>query len=327
MRSSFAAAALTSGALLFGGIAVAQAADTTITVNPGASGWSTSGSQSGGTGSFEVGPADAPLGFGSYKLDTSSSNTSAKAMYMTNRHNGARLADVDEIKYTSYRQLPVGVSPNNASLNLRARLSSSLSSVYLVYEPYWNHGNASIITGSWQTWDAIRSGAARWWTNSITPNDAPCARDNPCSWSTLLSTYPDATFVSSGSAYSFGLNQGTWNVGTVTYVDALTISINGDRTIYNFDPVDNTKPTCGSMVVRRGGGPNGEDEADVTISDTPSGIASITNFTVTNGTFSIPAFTPGASSVTVTATKTDPSQVTRFEFDVTDLAGNTIHCR
>jgi hypothetical protein len=325
MRSLLAATALTSGALLFGGVAAAQAADTTITVNPGASGWSTSGTVTPGTGGFAAGPTGAPLGWGSYKLDTSSSNTSAKAMFMTNRHNGARLADVEEIKYTSFRQLPVGVSASNASLNIRARLSSTLSNVYLVYEPYWNHGNASIITGQWQTWDAIRGGAARWWSNSIKPNNAPCGMDNPCSWSTLLSSYPNATFYS--SSYSFGLNQGTYNPGTVSYVDALTISINGNRTIYNFDPVDNTKPSCGSMVVRRGGVPGGEDEADVTVSDSGSGIASITNFTVSNGTFFIPPFTPGASSVTVTARKTDQNELTRFEFDVTDLAGNTIHCR
>ena len=47
---------------------------------------------------------------------------------------------------------------------------------------------------------------------------------------------------------------------------------------------------------------------------------------MTNGTASIPPFTQGASSVTVTAIKDDQSQITQFEFDVTDLAGNTTHC-
>jgi virginiamycin B lyase len=100
-----------------------------------------------------------------------------------------------------------------------------------------------------------------------------------------------------------------------------------ELTVTRAEPADTTKPVCGSMVVRRGGGPGGADEADVTITDAGSGIASITNFTVSNGTFSIPPFSSGASSVTVTATKTTPGVPTRFEFDVTDVAGNTIHCR
>ena len=87
---------------------------------------------------------------------------------------------------------------------------------------------------------------------------------------------------------------------------------------------DATKPSCGSFVVRRN--PGGHDEADVTITDAGSGIASITNFTVTNGTASIPAFSPGASSVTVTAIKATQGVTTFFEFDVTDVAGNTTHC-
>ncbi len=91
-------------------------------------------------------------------------------------------------------------------------------------------------------------------------------------------------------------------------------------------PADTTKPSCGSMVVRRNSNPGGHDEADVTISDGGSGIASITNFTVTNGTASIPAFSPGAASVTVTVIKTVQGFTTRFEFDVTDVAGNTTHC-
>ncbi len=62
------------------------------------------------------------------------------------------------------------------------------------------------------------------------------------------------------------------------------------------------------------------------ITDSGSGIASITNFTVTNGTYTIPAFTPGDKTITVTAIKTTQGQLTRFAFDATDVDGNTVHC-
>ena len=122
------------------------------------------------------------------------------------------------------------------------------------------------------------------------------------------------------------LQPGTSNQGVTSYGDALYVSVSGNKTVYNFDPADTTKPSCGTFVIRRDNTPGGHDEADVEVSDTGSGIASITNFTVTNGSASIPAFTPGAGSVTVTAIKNVQGQTTSFEFDVTDMAGNTTHC-
>lgn len=315
------AVALATGAALFGGAATANA-DTTVNVTSTSTpGWITL-NQTGGIGSLVSGPAAAPLGWGSFKLDTSTSNVNAKVQFQTDRFRGTALSSITGIGYSTYRTSPAYGSASNASLNLVASLNSAIPFATLVYEPYWQTGgNNGILNDQWQNWDAY---AGKWWSSRI----PGCGDGSPCSWSTIVSMYPSATIYNVAGSPTFGLNQGTYNAGAVSYADALYLSVNGEKTTFNFDPSDTIAPTCGEMVVRRGAGPGGADQADVSVTDAGgSGIASITNFTVTNGTASVEPFTPGtASSVKFTATKTTPGVPTRFEFDVTDRAGNTTHC-
>jgi hypothetical protein len=316
MRTLLVAAALTTGALLSAG--VAQAADSTVVVNAASlSGghWSTLDSTASGTGAFKFGPATTPLGTGSYELTTP--DAPAKVRLGTDLSNGTPLTSITGIGYSTYRVAPpVGGAPV-ASLNLVAILPGVSTFATLVYEPYQQvGGNALINNGVWQSWDAF---AGRWWSTKI----PSCLQATPCPWSQIVSMYPTATVYNSVPGYpSFAVNQGSSNAGTDSYADALYLQTAAGRTTYDFEGTDTTPPSCGTMVVHRGA----QDSADVTVSDSVSGIASITNFTVSNGSASIPAFTPGASSVTVTAIKTIQGVNTHFEFDVTDVAGNTTHC-
>ncbi len=87
---------------------------------------------------------------------------------------------------------------------------------------------------------------------------------------------------------------------------------------------DRTPPTCFVSAIRNGP----PKQLDLTAQDTGSGIATITVVSISNGTVSVPPFTPGTTSpVVITATKTNPSSPTVFNVDVTDVAGNTTHCR
>ncbi len=87
---------------------------------------------------------------------------------------------------------------------------------------------------------------------------------------------------------------------------------------------DTTAPAC-AVTARRAGPPK---QLDLTAQDTGSGLASITVISISNGTVNVPPFTPGTTSpVVVTATKTDQTKPTVFNVDVTDIAGNTTHCR
>lgn len=69
------------------------------------------------------------------------------------------------------------------------------------------------------------------------------------------------------------------------------------------------------------------DQATVSVSD-PNGIAAIGDVFVSNGSVSVPTFTPGNNGpILVTATKATQGQLTVFWFNVTDDFGQTTQCR
>lgn len=86
---------------------------------------------------------------------------------------------------------------------------------------------------------------------------------------------------------------------------------------------DTTPPTC--FVSALLAGPPQRQE--VTVQDTESGLAAITNIVIVNGKVNVQKFTPGTiAAIQVTASKTNQSQQTVWSFDAVDVAGNVRHC-
>ena len=82
-------------------------------------------------------------------------------------------------------------------------------------------------------------------------------------------------------------------------------------------------PTC-TVTALIAGPPK---QQQVTVTDTGSGLRTIGNIAVTNGTVAVDPFTVGTTSgVHVTATKSDQTKPTSWSFDATDVAGNKRHC-
>src|SRR5205085_5179750 len=68
-------------------------------------------------------------------------------------------------------------------------------------------------------------------------------------------------------------------------------------------------------------------QMDLTITDTGRGLQSVTNPTMTNGTFVLPYFLPGTTlPVKVAAVKTNQAQLTSFTVRPYDQAGNNKLC-
>ena len=251
-RALSALAALGIGVTLVVGSGNARAAepgpgDTVVQVTaanlaPGGH-WYTADTRGTGTGTFEEGPEEPPLGTGSFQLSTPDS--SAKVQLFTDLYDGVKLANIDGIGYSTYKET-VGVAM--AALNIRVSLDGDAApDGYLVYEPYQDLGNNAVLTGEWQDWDAYRAGQAKWWVSSI-PNQTnnvtnPCSQALPCTWSYLVSQYPNASVqegTSCGNATfpkpicpgSLGVNQGSGNAGAVSNADALYVSIIGQPTTF-----------------------------------------------------------------------------------------------
>jgi hypothetical protein len=247
MKKLLFAAALMISALMVGGVSTAGAADTTVTVTPAnyAPGghWYTADTRPPGTGTFETGPATPPLGTGSFELRTITNPE--KVQLFTDLYDGTKLSAIDGIGYSTYRDpASTGFEAGVAALNLRVDTDNDGSAdAYMVFEPYQDQGNAAVQTGSWQPWDAYRGGAAKWWLNS---GAGGCGQGSPCSWSTIVALFPNATIREAGSCGpgatpkvpcpgSLGLNQGSFNSGIISNADALYVSVGGNKTTFNLE--------------------------------------------------------------------------------------------
>jgi hypothetical protein len=248
----------------------AQAATTTQVVTAAELGqnWFPGDTRAPGTGTFESGPATPPLGTGSFELRTITNPE--KVQLLTDDYDGTELGDISGLSYSTYRDpASTGFIAGVAALNLRVDLTGDGNpDAYLVYEPYQDQGNAAVLTGTWQTWDAYNGGAAKWWINT---GAGGCGQATPCSWSTIVSTFPGATVeegvncgpggVIAPCPGSLGVNQGSFNSGIISNVDNLRVSVGSDTTIYDFelfkdldgDGIPDTAPPTDKDQCKHGG--------------------------------------------------------------------------
>jgi hypothetical protein len=253
MRKLLLAVAVAGAVSMFGAAATASAATVTVSeADVGGGDWFTADTRSPGTGVFEGGPATPPAGVGSFELRTPTSP--AKVQLFTDLYAGTALADIDGIGYSTYRDpSSTGFVAGVVGLNIRVDLDGNGSSdAYMVYEPYQDLGNAAVLTGVWQDWDAYRSGAAKWWINTGAPG---CGQATPCTWSAIVSAFPNAT-VREGTSCgpgaspvspcpgSLGVNQGSSNPGVVSNADALYVSVDGSSTTYDFESRPTSMEQC-----------------------------------------------------------------------------------
>jgi hypothetical protein len=197
----------------------AKAATTTVVTPGNMQGWyfydDQHDSTSTATGSMVTGPATPPLGTGSAQLSVSGP-TDGQAL-ATNAYVGTKLTDVSNMDYWTYQ--PSGPQAIALQFDVKYRTADTAYGGRLVFEPYQQAGQNGTVSSGWQHWTNLTSGL--WWASKTTPagSDGVCGQATPCSWSTILSTFPDATI--SGRLL---LKAGSgWNAATYN-TDALTIN-------------------------------------------------------------------------------------------------------
>ena len=179
-----------------------------------------------GTLVFVPGPGMPPLGCGSLQLTTPTG--SDKAYLYNYDYMGTELSDITSLAYSTYKT--AGAPGQVASLNIEIDYNGPASGGYavLVFEPAYNLGKGTVMSNTWQNWDAYNGGSAVWW--STQPINGLCAFSCYATWDQIVANNPQAEILS-----GFGVNQGTGNSGLVSAVDALTIGESGTTTIYNFE--------------------------------------------------------------------------------------------
>ena len=157
----------------------------------------------------------------------------AKAQLVNYSYIGTSLANIDALSYWAYKS---SVSTNSAAqtmgLNIEVDYVGDGSSyTTLVFEPVYNPGQGSILTDTWQQWDAFSSGNAVWWSTNAIPG-VPTAFNSFVPWSTILANNPHAKIVG-----LLGFNVGSgWTHEFSGNADALTVGVSGTETTYDFEP-------------------------------------------------------------------------------------------
>ena len=186
-------------------------------------GWSTGDTRPGGTVTF-VADDDAPSGRGALRL-TTDSTTAAKAQYL--HAANTPLANVVELSYHT-KQNSAAFAGGDPSYQLIVFLNGTSGFTTLVFEPYENIAQGSVVPNAWQRWDVAQG--QFWSTRSVT-----------CSGGTVTAGAGGAPFYTlaqidalcpSAVAIGFGVNIGTNNPGYDVEADLL--NFNGTR--YDFEP-------------------------------------------------------------------------------------------
>jgi hypothetical protein len=173
----------------------------------------------GGTSGFQPGPATPPAGVGSATLGVSAANQGYTLVW--GQVPKVRLADITSLGYSTYRQsVDAG---NNLAISLQLNVDYNGTDAdttfqgRLVFEPYQGNGG-NVPAGTWQTWTPLTSG--KWWA-SRAPGNALCPQATPCTWSQVLSYFPNAEIHSTAGALVLKAGSGwapfTGNVDKVVF--------------------------------------------------------------------------------------------------------------
>jgi hypothetical protein len=216
----------------------------TVEVNPTDLGstWSWSG-MGAGTGTFVTGPANPPAGVGSFEMTTTVENVD-KSTLVTSDFLGDLLSAMSALDYWTYRSGTSTSAPYTApSINIAIFTNASgpgTGFATLVFEPLYAYGNDAINDDEWQHWDAFeptQTGfAGGWWVTRDV--GALCAFECYADFATILANAPNATIV------SVGLNVGRGPASFIGAVDALSLTMAGETTTYDFEPLHPDKSTC-----------------------------------------------------------------------------------
>jgi hypothetical protein len=228
-------------------LGTAHATSTPVTVTTANSqGWTVVQDNSGttGGGSFVTGPAAPPLGAGSAELYTNNSND---GYFLTDSLlGGTKLSDIHAMSYETYVQ----TGNNTIAPTLQFDVSQDVndSSTYygrLVYEPYQN---AAVHDRTWQTWNAHDG---KWWlSHAASQFGGICSQASPCTFSDLIDHYPNMGVRNLyGGVVGFKAGSG-WTTPFVGNVDAFSVTVGSDTTVYNFEKAvatgSITSPVAGS---------------------------------------------------------------------------------
>lgn len=169
-------------------------------------------------------------------VDVTLPDNLAKAGYTVPVEEPVLLSAIAKLQYQTWQLNPAVVALPSLNLTLDFNGAETGGFTTLVYEPYQD--GRTIHPNTWQTWDALRNGDAKWWSTRAIPGGASQA--TPMSWSSILAANPNAVMV------AWGLNFGKGAAGAHARWGAVTIGTVDWCTTTIWSPKPTTPPTTTS---------------------------------------------------------------------------------
>lgn len=195
--------------------------------NPG--GWAFLQETATASGSFITGDHADLFGSGSARIQLGSTGG---GLLGTLLFAGTRLDHIADLSYSTYQPPanPGTVQTISLQLDMDYNLADSNTAWQgrLVYEPYFSE---TVAKGAWQTWDPLQG---KWWATG-NPGKGACPQSNPCTWSQVLSAFPEAGIRASVGGLSFKAGSG-WPANWQGNVDAFVIVVGDEATAFDFEP-------------------------------------------------------------------------------------------
>lgn len=224
----------TTAVLITGPILVLADHSTTVTVSGDTmNNWWFNEEVATGSGSFEIGPDTPPLESGSARMQVDSAGELALGTY---GYQGTRLDAIETLAYSSYRATGTPLTAPSLQIDIDTNTLDATTTWEgrLVYEPHFTN---TINTGEWQTWNTQDDAPdGNWWFTEA-PGNATCSEANPCTWSEVLSAYPDAGVRNAGTTTGAILFKASApDGGFEGNVDNFIIEVDTHTTIFDFEP-------------------------------------------------------------------------------------------
>lgn len=221
--------ALVAGALLTGG-RTAQATMTVVVTPDNMQGWGFFEEIPTGSGGMVPGPSTPPVGAGSANLIVDSTG---REMLSTVAYAGTAFSSITTLQYSTYRASGSSALAVSLQFDVDYDLTDGNTSWQgrIVFEPYYTN---TVLTGVWQTWDTLTNvGTGNWWATGA-PGSSVCPIGNPCTWSELLSAFPNAGVRANVGATHLKAG-GPWTGGFNGNADKLVVGTTVDTITYDFD--------------------------------------------------------------------------------------------
>ncbi len=186
-------------------------------------------------GSFVTGPSIAPSGAGSAQISVINLERRALATY---QFRGTPLAEITTLAYSTYN--PVAGNGDGVPSNRSGYFNFNVDfdgdddwQRRLVYVP---SVNGTVLQDTWQEWDMISGGAAKWLHSGTTWPGTSESGSTPKTWSQILSLYPGVRIRVTDSWLGIKVGNPDQN-GYTENIDAFKFGTAAGTTTFDFEPL------------------------------------------------------------------------------------------